>query len=41
MDYGKIIEDYQKILKDHGDCEKTFDEEYKKSLERLPKRTGI
>ncbi len=30
MDYGKIIEDYQKIVKDYGDCESTFNEEYNK-----------
>lgn len=35
MDYGKIIEDYQKILKEHGDCEKTFDKEYKELTDSI------
>ena len=35
MDYGKIIGDYQKIIKDHGDCEKTFNEEYKKLTDSI------
>jgi len=35
MDYGKIIEDYKKILKEHGDCEETFDKEYKKLTDSI------
>ena len=35
MDYGKIIEDYQKILKEHEDCEKTLNEEYKKLTQKI------
>ena len=35
MDYGKIIEDYQKIIKEHEDCEKTLKEEYEKLTQNI------
>ena len=38
MNYGEIIEDYQKIVKEHENCEKTFNEEYEKLTDTINKK---